>query len=250
MIQNAQCSKSFTRWKSRYQGTNFCQAFLGNVSRSWQKFAPWHLIFHHVSWNSLYRCLVDHFGSFNMDWHFQIRVRYPLWTLPFHLVIWLVPAVAMSEGFVLPLIPRTPSFTHSNADTHSVATNRSSTSESMLQICIPMRSTGQSTSIHHILLPGIDPNVCEWAMSSTKRRRRLFTSTTQQGNAYCIHQFQGDSYRMDKDHIISSTVRILVLPPITESRKCRIVQCLWSQSVALNLEWISIWSHWTLCREF
>ena len=34
-------------WKSRYQGTNFCQAFLGNVSRSWQKFAPWYLLFHH-----------------------------------------------------------------------------------------------------------------------------------------------------------------------------------------------------------
>ena len=36
-------------WKSRYQGTNFCQAFLGNVSRSWQKFAPWYLLFHHVT---------------------------------------------------------------------------------------------------------------------------------------------------------------------------------------------------------
>ena len=36
----------FTWWKSRYQGTNFCQAFLGNVSRSWQKFAPWYLLFH------------------------------------------------------------------------------------------------------------------------------------------------------------------------------------------------------------
>ena len=33
-------------WKSRYQGTNFCQAFLGNVTRSWQKFAPWYLLFH------------------------------------------------------------------------------------------------------------------------------------------------------------------------------------------------------------
>ena len=36
-------------WKSRYQGTNFCQASLGNVSRSWQKFASWHLLFHIAS---------------------------------------------------------------------------------------------------------------------------------------------------------------------------------------------------------
>ena len=34
-------------WKSRYQGANFCQTFLGNASRSWQKFASWYLLFHH-----------------------------------------------------------------------------------------------------------------------------------------------------------------------------------------------------------
>ena len=43
---NAQHQDFGTLWKSRYQGTNFCQAFLGDVSRSWQKFAPWYLLFH------------------------------------------------------------------------------------------------------------------------------------------------------------------------------------------------------------
>ena len=41
-------------WKSRYQGTNFCQAFLGKVSRSWQKFAPWYLLFHNVGDSETY----------------------------------------------------------------------------------------------------------------------------------------------------------------------------------------------------
>ena len=38
-----------TLWKSRYQGTNFCQDLETFPRKAWQKFVHWYLLFHHVA---------------------------------------------------------------------------------------------------------------------------------------------------------------------------------------------------------